>query len=319
MVVRHCVGGQDSSGQLDAGGDHAAQGDRGQRRTARRHRSRGGAARRQLLVPGYRHAVHPVGVVGHQRRGQTVGTDDLVQVAQVGRRHDAWENVDLAVRGGVRVGIGLHDGRHCCVETISVGAGVGRGGSKSQPRHRLPGGRLEAFVRISKSRDHGGHIFTDRLGQAGRGQPDHRRVVDPGHVGDAGAQILLATEHSGRLAHAGRCDIHRLGEVADQIAADVRRAPLGTVQERDRSLKSGVGQAGSERHAHAAGVGRGCGATGLPGGRAVLVDESTRCIADDHVRAPCLCRVPRTGAGARTARPGCTPSRGPRGRSSPCR
>ena len=75
-----------------------------------------------------------------------------------------------------------------------------------------------------------------------------------GDVLQAAAQILSAAEDGAGFAEAGGRDVHRLAEMADDVAAHVGRAALRSVQKRHRAFDSAQRQAGAQRRTELARV-----------------------------------------------------------------
>jgi hypothetical protein len=70
-------------------------------------------------------------------------------------------------------------------------------------------------------------------------------------------KLLAAAENRAVLVKVRRRDVNRLAEMADEIAADVSRAALRTVQKRDATLDAAKDQARAQRRAELAGIARG--------------------------------------------------------------
>ncbi len=109
-------------------------------------------------------------------------------------------------------------------------------------------GRLANFPQVI------GHVLADRFRQAGRGDADHLGAVLADDVFQALPQVLAAPEDRRRLGKIRAGDVDRLLEMADHVAADVRRAALRAVQKGDGPFNAAEGQAGPQRGADLAGV-----------------------------------------------------------------
>ena len=126
------------------------------------------------------------------------------------------------------------------------------------------------------------HVLANGFGQAGGGGADELRLILAGDVQRALREILAAAENRALLVEVRRRDVNRFAEMADEIAADVSRAALRTVQKRDAALDAAKRQARAQRRAEFAGVARGGEVFGL---RFVLIFMRTSRRREAHFGA----------------------------------
>ena len=105
-------------------------------------------------------------------------------------------------------------------------------------------------------------VVADRFREARRGDPDQLGSILTNHVLQPLVENLPAAVHGRRFAEIGGRDIHRLPEVANQVAPDVCRATLRAVEQGDCSLDAPKDKAGTQRRANVAGIPGGRKATG---------------------------------------------------------
>ena len=108
-------------------------------------------------------------------------------------------------------------------------AAVARRGNMHQ--HRPLGSR--AFFQILVQQPV--HVLADRLGQTGGRNSNQRRMILRGHVVQPLPQVRPSAENRTSLAEARSRNIHRLAEMADDVAPHIGGAALRSMQKRQRS------------------------------------------------------------------------------------
>ncbi len=137
------------------------------------------------------------------------------------------------------------------VKSIDVRAAIARGRDMHDRRQVRDG-----TAAIQKQRR---HVLADCLAQAGRGHADEGGLVLTRDVLESCVQILRSAENRRVLVEIRRRDVHRLAEVADEIAPDVGRAALRAMEEGNRPLDAAKDEARTERRAEFTGIARGRG------------------------------------------------------------
>ena len=205
-----------------------------------------GAAFRQPLVLAPGRAVERVAVVGKHDRLDAEIAEDALEIAQIGRRDDAGQEVDDVLPRSA-LGKRSDDRPDGGLKTFGVRAGVA---GRADMHDFRPGacGRLANFTQVI------GDVLADRFRQTGRGDADDFGAVLPDDVFQSLAEVFAAAKDRRGLGKVRAGDVDRLFEVADHVAANVRRAALRPVQERDRAFDPAEGQARSQRRTHLAGV-----------------------------------------------------------------
>ena len=112
-------------------------------------------------------------------------------------------------------------------------------------------------------------VIANRFRKARGGDADNPWIVLADDVLQADPEVVGSAKYGSAFAKVGRRDIHRLAKMPDQVAADVRRATLRTVQKGNGPLDSSEHKTGAQRRADVAGVS----SAGKVGGRSRRVDH----------------------------------------------
>jgi hypothetical protein len=130
------------------------------------------------------------------------------------------------------------------VKPVDVCPPIARGGGEENRYPTRPLGRVRTKI--------GGHVVADRLGKARRGDPDRGRSVLALDVREGLDEAFPPAENGGRLGEVLRGDVHRLAEVADNVAPHVGRTALRAVNEGDAAFDPAKCDARAERRAELA-------------------------------------------------------------------